>query len=176
MSGLLGREELVLFSLNGKVQGARVHFSRHNDRSGRTERLRSISRDLLARTSSENSCVPFKNWMAGPDRPDKWKVTLEYVYTVWHASLPKGLENWEKLKSGAANYPPCNILQYRANRRLSIPLENVQADKNIWSRELSFIYQNKVAVAVKMIDKTRVHNVQTWKGFLGVLGVSTPNF
>ena len=44
---LAGLKELVLASLNGKVQGARVHFSRHNspnprdlaDRSGRSERL-----------------------------------------------------------------------------------------------------------------------------------------
>ena len=31
----------------------------------------------MARTSSENSCVPFKNWLAGPARADKWKETLE---------------------------------------------------------------------------------------------------
>ena len=65
-SVLAGRKELILASLNGKVQGARVHFSRHNspnsralaDRSGRTERLWSMSRAIMARTSSENSCVP----------------------------------------------------------------------------------------------------------------------
>ena len=47
LSGLIGRKELVLASLNGKAQDARVHFSRHNspnsralaDRSGRAERL-----------------------------------------------------------------------------------------------------------------------------------------
>ena len=55
--------EMVLASLNGKVQGARVRFSCHNsqnyralaDRSGRTERLRSMSRTILARTSSVHS-------------------------------------------------------------------------------------------------------------------------
>ena len=47
LSILAGRKELILAGLNGKVQGARVHFSRHNspnsralaDLSGRTERL-----------------------------------------------------------------------------------------------------------------------------------------
>ena len=33
--GLAGRKELVLASLNGKVQGARVHFSRHNSPNSR---------------------------------------------------------------------------------------------------------------------------------------------
>ena len=46
LSVLAGRKELVLASLNGKVQGELVHFSRHNppnfralaDWSGKTER------------------------------------------------------------------------------------------------------------------------------------------
>ena len=79
LSVLAGRKELVLASVNGTVQGARVHFSRHNspdsralaDRSGRTERLWSMIRDILARTSFENSCVHLKNWLVGPTGPDK---------------------------------------------------------------------------------------------------------
>ena len=77
---LAGRKELVLASLNGKVQAARVHFSCHNspnsgalaERSRRTE-----PRAILATIGCENTCIPFKNWLVGPDRPDEWKVTLD---------------------------------------------------------------------------------------------------
>ena len=66
----------------GKIQDARVQFPRRNspnfraDLSGRTKRFWSMSRVILARTSSENSCVPFKKWLVGPTRPDEWKTTL----------------------------------------------------------------------------------------------------
>ena len=71
----------------GKVRGTRVHLCRDNspnsralaDWSWRTERLWSMSRDILARTSSENLCVPFKNWLVGLDR---WKAT-HYNYPFW---------------------------------------------------------------------------------------------
>ena len=109
LSGLAGQKELVLASLNGKVQGARVHFLRHNspnsralvDRSGRTERLWSMSRAILARTSSENSCVPFKNWLVGPDRLDVWKATLEYefgrIYTEVTSTGEEGYTDWKRI-------------------------------------------------------------------------------
>ena len=80
LSGLVGRKELVLVSWNGKVKGVHVHFSRHNspnsrtlaDHSGRTERLWSISRAILARTSSEYWRT---DWSAGPN---KWKVIVSH--------------------------------------------------------------------------------------------------
>ena len=50
-----------------------MRFSRHNFRNSRA--LADRSRAILDRTSSENSCVPFKNWLVGLDRPDKWKAT-----------------------------------------------------------------------------------------------------
>ena len=75
--------KLVLASLNGKVQGARVHYPpraliRHNspnsralgDRSRRTRNdFWSLSRAILTRNNSENSFVPFKNRL-------KWKWPL----------------------------------------------------------------------------------------------------
>ena len=45
------------------------------NRKGRAERLWSISRAFLTRTRSENSSIPFKNWLVGPDRLDKWKTS-----------------------------------------------------------------------------------------------------
>ena len=45
--------------------------------SRRNEWLWSMSRAIIDRSSSENSCVPFKNWLVGPDSgPGKWNATL----------------------------------------------------------------------------------------------------
>ena len=98
MFGLTGQTELVeLATANGKVKAIMAGqsqtssenwracssakqnstiFSHHispnfcalANQSGRTEWLWSISKSILARTSSENSCVPFKNWLIGPAR------------------------------------------------------------------------------------------------------------
>ena len=62
-------------------------FSRHNspisrdlaDRNAIIERLWFMSRAILARISSENSCVPFKNSLV---RPAKWKGTQGSLFTV----------------------------------------------------------------------------------------------
>ena len=66
--------------LNGKVQGAHVHlFSRYNspnsralaDRSVRTERLWSMNRAILSRTSYDNSYFHLKTGRTGQTRQMK---------------------------------------------------------------------------------------------------------
>ena len=89
LSVLAGRKELVLACLNGKVKGAREQFSRRNSSnsrapanwSRRTERLWSMSRGSLPRTSSESSCVPFKNGLVGPDTGQMESNLRLYLHT-----------------------------------------------------------------------------------------------
>ena len=38
---------------------------------------------ILARTSSKNSCVPFKSWLIGPAGSDKWTGDVRFVYTYY---------------------------------------------------------------------------------------------
>ena len=106
LSVLAGRKGLVLASLNGKVEGARVHFSRHNsralaDRSGRNKRLWSMSRSILARTSFENSCVPFMNWLVGPrttgKRPYTISASIDRLCKIFNTKTPDSV--FENIKS-----------------------------------------------------------------------------
>ena len=60
----------------------------------RTDRVWFMSRAILAETSSENSCVPLKNWLVGPTRPDirdqSWivSVALQKALELMHI-VPK---------------------------------------------------------------------------------------
>ena len=61
------------FILKGQSWRARTFFPQQlslADRSRRTEWLWSISRVILAKTSSENSWVPFENWQVGQTEND----------------------------------------------------------------------------------------------------------
>ena len=61
-------------------------------RSERTERLWSMSRNILTRTSPENSeCVPFKNWLVGRaimtgqmESDLRWTVTSSFTNVIMH--------------------------------------------------------------------------------------------
>ena len=51
-----------------------------------------MSTTILYITSYENSCVLFKNWLVGPDRPDEWKATLLLSFCrVGHKTNPAPL-------------------------------------------------------------------------------------
>ena len=117
---------------------ARVHFFCQNstnsralaDRRGRTARLWSMSRAILARTISENSYVPFKNWLVGPARPVKEKANLLSFVTYRSLALEDDRDTHLLCNWPTNSWRPISAITHKKNRNRTNTSRNSLSEFN----------------------------------------------